>query len=61
MTGTLRMMLAFAVLMAAAFGLYYLWSGTLPPYTLKIAASYGVIVLLTVVITVITKPAGEKH
>jgi hypothetical protein len=61
MTGTLRMMLAFAFLVAAFFGIYYLWSGELPPYTLQIAGTYGVIVLLTLVITVITKPAGEKH
>lgn len=61
MSGTLRMMLAFAVLMAAGFGIYYLWAGELPPHTLKVAASYGAIVLLTVVLTIITKPAGEKH
>lgn len=61
MSGTLRMMLAFAVLMAAGYGIYFLWTGTLPPHTLKVAASYGVIVLLTVALTVITKPAGEKH
>lgn len=61
MTGTLRMMIAIAVLLAAGFGIYYLWTGTLPPHTLKVAATYGVIVLLTFVITLITKPAGEKH
>jgi hypothetical protein len=61
MGGTLRMMLAFAVLVAAGFGIYYLWSGELPPYTLQIAGTYAVLVLLTLVITMITKPAGEKH
>ncbi len=61
MTGTLRMMLAFAVLVAALFGIYYLWSGELPPYTLQIAGTYGVIVLVTLIITLITKPAGERH
>lgn len=55
------MMLAFAVLVAAGFGIYYLWSGELPPYTLQIAGTYGVLVLLTLIITMITKPAGEKH
>ena len=34
MGGTLRMMLAFAVLIAAGYGLYFLWTGTLPPHTL---------------------------
>lgn len=61
MTGTLRMMLAFAVLLAALFGVYYLWSGELPPYIFEIAGTYGVIVLVTLVITLITKPAGEKN
>lgn len=61
MSGLLRMLLAFAVLVAAGYGVYYLWTGTLPPHTLKIAGSYGVIVLVTFVISLITKPAGENH
>lgn len=61
MVGTLRMMIAIAALLVAGFGIYYLWTGTLPPHTLKVAATYGVIVLLTFLITLITKPAGEKH
>lgn len=61
MGGTLRMMLAFAVLIAAGYGLYYLWTGTLPPHTLKVAGSYGILTLIVFVITLITKPAGEKH
>ena len=41
MGGTLRMMLAIAVLIAAGYGIYFLWTGTLPPHTLKVAGSYG--------------------
>ena len=61
MGGTLRMMLAFTVLIAAGYGVYYLWTGTLPPHTLKVAGSYGILTLIVFVITLITKPAGEKH
>lgn len=61
MTGTLRMMLAIAVVIAAGYGVYYLWAGTLPPHTLKVAGSYGILTLIVFVITLITKPAGEKH
>lgn len=61
MSGTLRMLLAIAVLIAAGYGIFYLWTGELPPHTLKVAASYGVITLLVFVVTLITKPAGEKH
>lgn len=61
MLGTLRMMLAIAVLIAAGYGIYFLWTGTLPPHTLKVAASYGILTLIVFVITLITKPAGEKH
>ena len=61
MGGTLRMMLAFAVLIAAGYGLYFLWTGTLPPHTLKVAGSFGLLMLIVFVITLITKPAGEKH
>jgi len=61
MGGTLRMMLAIAVLIAAGYGIYYLWTGALPAHTLKVAGSYGVLMLIVFVITLITKPAGEKH
>ena len=61
MSGTLRMLLAIAVLIAAGYGIFYLWTGELPPHTLKVAGSYGVITLLVFVVTLITKPAGEKH
>ena len=61
MTGTLRMMLAFAVLIAAGYGGYFLWTGTLPAHTMQVAGTYGIIVLITFVITLITTPAGEKH
>ncbi|WOR14298.1 hypothetical protein RYZ27_11005 [Hyphomonas sp. FCG-A18] len=61
MTGTLRIMLAIAALLVAGFGIYYLWAGTLPQHTLKIAGTYTVIVLLTLIVTLITRPAGEKH
>lgn len=61
MTGTLRMMLAFAVLIAAGYGVVYLWTGSLPPHTLKVVGTYAILTLITLVITLITKPAGEKH
>lgn len=61
MAGTVRMMLAIAVLLAAGYGIYFLWTGTLPPHTLKVAGSYGILTLIVFVITLITKPAGEKH
>ena len=46
MAGTLRMMLAFAVLIAAGYGIYFLWTGTLPPYTLEVAGTYLIITLI---------------
>lgn len=61
MGGTLRMMLAIAVLIAAGYGIYYLWTGHLPAHTLKVAVSYGILTLIVFVITLITKPAGENH
>ena len=60
MVGTNRMKLAIAVLLVAGYGIYFLWAGELPDHTLKVAASYGVIVLLTFIITLITKPVGDK-
>ncbi|MDJ0920692.1 MAG: hypothetical protein QNI84_06160 [Henriciella sp.] len=55
------MMLMIAALITAGYGVYYLWTGELPAHTLKVAASYGILTLLVFVVTVITKPAGEKH
>lgn len=61
MAGTLRMMLAIAVLIAAGYGIYFLWTGTLPAHTFKVIGSYGILTLIVFVVTLITKPAGEKH
>lgn len=61
MVGTLRMMLAFAVLIAAGYGIYFLWTGSLPAHTLQVLGTYGILTLIVFVITLITKPAGEKH
>ncbi len=60
MSGMLRLMLAFAVIIAAGYGVFYLWTGALPAYTLEVAGSYGILMLLVFAITIITKPAGEK-
>lgn len=61
MAGTLRMMLAFAVLIAAGYGIYFLWTGSIPAHTLQVLGTYGILTLIVFVITLITKPAGEKH
>ncbi|MFN3211626.1 MAG: hypothetical protein ACE37M_00850 [Henriciella sp.] len=61
MAGTLRMMLAIAAVIAAGYGIYFLWTGSLPDHTLKVVGSYGILTLIVFVITLITKPAGEKH
>lgn len=61
MAGTLRMMLAIAVLILAGYALYYVWTGIIPEHTLKVFGSYGILTAIVFVITLITKPAGEKH
>jgi len=61
MTGLLRIMVVIAAMIVAGYGIYYLWAGALPAHTLKVAASYGVLTLLVFIVTLITKPAGEKH
>ena len=61
MAGTLRMMLAIAVLIAAGYGIYFLWTRSLPAHTFKVLGSYGILTLIVFVVTLITNPAGEKH
>jgi hypothetical protein len=55
------MMLAIAVLIAAGYGIYFLWTGSLPAHTLQVFGTYGILTAIVFVITLITKPAGEKH
>lgn len=61
MSGLIRLFISFALLLAAAGGIYFLWTGTAPPYFLESSASLGILMLVTLLITVVTKPAGEKH
>ncbi len=61
MTGTIRMFLAIAALIVGAYGLGYLWTGELWPYAIEVGGTLGVLLILTIIITLITKPAGEKH
>lgn len=61
MAGTLRMMLAIAVLILAGYGIYFLWTGSIPAHALQVLGTYAIITGIVFVITLITKPAGEKH
>ncbi|MEM9572296.1 MAG: hypothetical protein AAF996_12595 [Pseudomonadota bacterium] len=61
MAGTLRMMLAIAVLIVAGYGIYYLWTGSIPAHAMQVLGTYAIITAIVFVITLITKPAGEKH
>lgn len=61
MSGTIRMFLAIAVFIAAGYGLAFLWTGELPPYAVEVAGTMALLLILAIIVTVITKPAGEKH
>jgi len=60
MAGTLRMMLAIAVLIIAGYGVYFLWTGSLPAHTLKVAGTYGILMLFVSVSPLIPRPVGGK-
>ena len=58
MLGLLRLMIAFCLLIAAAYGVIYLWTGTLPEHGLKVLSTVGIITALSLAITFLSKPAG---
>ena len=61
MAGTLRMMLAIAVLILAGYGIYFLWTGNIPEHAPQVLGTYAIVTAIVFIITLITKPAGEKH
>ena len=61
MTGSLRILAALAVLILAGGGIYFLWTGTIPQDVLKMIGTLGIVAVLTIAVTLITRPAGEKH
>lgn len=61
MSGIIRLFVSLALLIAAGVGIFYLWTKTLPPYLLETSATLGLLMLACLLITFITRPAGEKH
>ena len=60
MSGILKMMVAIAVLVAATYGLIYMWTGVLPEHGLKILGTLGVITIVSMAILLLSKPTGSK-
>jgi membrane protein YdbS with pleckstrin-like domain len=58
MVGILRLMVAFCLLIAAAYGVIYLWTGALPEHGLKVLATVGIVTVLSLAITILSRPAG---
>ena len=58
MVGILRLMVAFCLLIAAAYGVIYLWTGALPEHGLKVLATVGIVTVLSLAITFLSRPAG---
>ena len=61
MLGILRMMIAFCLLIAAVYGVIYLWTGALPEHGLKVLATVGIVTVLSLAITLLSRPAGGKR
>lgn len=61
MGGILCMMLVFVVLIVVGYGFYFLWIGIFFVYMLKVVGSYGILMLIVLVIILIIKFVGEKY
>lgn len=60
MTGMLRLLIATFVLIAAFYGVAFIWTGSVLPYMVEILGTFGVITLVCLVTILVMKPAGEK-
>lgn len=58
MLGLVRLMVAFSLLIAAIYGLIYLWTGVLPDHGLKVLATVAIVTVLSLAIMLLSKPAG---
>ena len=62
MLGILRLMIAFSLIIAAVYGVIYLWTGVLPEHGLKVLATVAIVTVLSLAIMVLSKPAsGSKN
>ena len=61
MLGVLRMMIAFCLVIAAVYGVIYLWTGTLPEHGPKVLATIGIITALSLAIQLLSKPLGGNR
>lgn len=58
MLGILRLMIAFSLIIAAVYGVIYLWTGVLPEHGLKVLGTVGVVTVLSLAIMLLSKPIG---
>ena len=58
MLGILRMMIAFCLLIAAVYGVIFLWTGSLPEHGLKVLATVAIVTVLSLAITLLSKPSS---
>ena len=58
MLGLVRLMVAFSLLIAAIYGLIYLWTGVLPDHGLKVLATVAIVTVLSLAIMLLSKPAS---
>lgn len=61
MAGFLKLMVAFALLIAAAYAVIFLWTGTLPEYGLQVLGTLAIITLASLAILFISRPTGERE
>ena len=60
MLGLVRLMAAFSLLIAAIYGLIYLWTGVLPDHGLKVLATVAIVTVLSLAIILLSKPTGSN-
>ncbi|WP_300392401.1 hypothetical protein [Henriciella sp.] len=60
MLGLLRLMIAFCLIIAAVYGVIYLWTGVLPEHALKVLATVAIVTVLSLAIMLLSKPVGSE-
>lgn len=61
MIGLSKLLLTFAALIAAGIGIFYVWTGFIPPSTLKIAQTFGIFAVLCVAVQLISYSPSQRN
>ncbi len=61
MLGLFRVFIAVLAIAAALYAIGYVWTGQLPPYAIEVAATFGILFLVSLLVALIARPVRSKR